>query len=82
MDSPYGLRGTAMHYPERTKDGWDQDNGVMEAAGQPHQLLDLSDKKEISSIGCVAAEPEIGKIIELRYGLDIFSSEKLRSSDE
>ncbi|GFT70891.1 retrovirus-related Pol polyprotein from transposon opus [Trichonephila clavipes] len=39
-------------------------------------LLDFYDKQEIPAIGWVAAGPEIGKIIELRSGLDIFSSEK------
>ncbi|GFT70916.1 retrovirus-related Pol polyprotein from transposon 17.6 [Trichonephila clavipes] len=48
---------------------------VTETARQPH-FLDFYDKQEIPAIGWVAAGPEIGKIIELRSGLDIFSSEK------
>ncbi|GFX49762.1 hypothetical protein TNCV_3073151 [Trichonephila clavipes] len=52
-----------------------------EGAGQPHQLLDLYDKRDRPPIGCVVVGPEIEKIIELRSRLDIFSSERLLRSE-
>ncbi|GFV19083.1 hypothetical protein TNCV_3223021 [Trichonephila clavipes] len=42
--------------------------------GATAQRLDFYDKRwEILAIGCVAAGPEIGKIVELRSGFDILS---------
>ncbi|GFX82243.1 hypothetical protein TNCV_33511 [Trichonephila clavipes] len=38
-------------------------------------------RPESLALGANAAGPEIGKISELRFGFDIFSSEKLWASD-